>query len=156
MGWVCMSEWDELLTDKCNTFEEHVCNIHKHSYSLLLFIGILGPPTFLLRRLIVAGCVALHMRGKHNTYYLFKLLLNTVMMMQRYFQCLIRILCVCYSMRVVVLYFKASCRSTYTQTRVPFQMGIKIHVENAEGCVGVHGLTCTVQQLSAFVHACAL
>lgn len=62
-------------------------------------------------------------------------------------------------MRVeVVLYFKASCRSThtYTQIRVPFQMGIKIHVENAEGCVGVHGLTCTVQQLPAFVHACAL
>lgn len=28
-------------------------------------------------------------------------------------------------------------------TRVSFQMGIKIHVGNAVGCVGVHGLTCT-------------
>lgn len=39
---------------------------------LLLFIGILGPPTFLLRRLIVAGCVGLNARGKQNSYYLFK------------------------------------------------------------------------------------
>ncbi len=38
-----------------------------HSHTLLLFIGILGPPTFLLRRLIVAGCVALHMKGENTT-----------------------------------------------------------------------------------------
>lgn len=54
-----MSRWGELLTDNCNAFGEHMCE-HTYSHTLQLFIGILGPPTFLLRRLIVAGCVALH------------------------------------------------------------------------------------------------
>lgn len=57
---------------------EYTCTEHTQSHTLLLFIGILGPPTFLLRRLIVAGCVALHMRGKHNSYYLCKPFLNTL------------------------------------------------------------------------------
>lgn len=36
--------------------------------------------------------------------------------------------------------------------RVSFQLGIKIHVENAVGCVGVHGLSCTIQQLFVFAN----
>ena len=76
MSWVCKSGWDGLLTDNCNTLTNlyvstQTKNAHIRAHTLLLFIGILGPPTFLLRRLIVAGCVALHMRGKHNSYYLY-------------------------------------------------------------------------------------
>lgn len=40
----------------------------------------------------------------------------------------------------------------HAYTRVSFQLGIKIHVENAAGCVGVHGLSCTIQQLFVFAH----
>lgn len=48
---------------------------------------------------------------------------------------------------------------THTRTeavRVSLHMGIKLHVENADGCVGAHGSTRTVQQLFVFAHACAL
>lgn len=67
MSLVCMSGWAGLLTDNCNTFrniQTHRESRHTHTHTLpLLFIGILWLSTFLLRRLIVAGCVALH-KGK--------------------------------------------------------------------------------------------
>jgi len=84
-----MAEWDERLTDNSNSFEEHMCGYtyaqHTHARTLQLFIGILGPPTFLLRRLIVAGCVALHTRGKHNGYYLLRHFLKVVGFIRRIF-----------------------------------------------------------------------
>ena len=48
------------------TFVHTHTHTHTHSCTrtLQLFIGILGPPTFLLRRLIAAVCAALHSEGK--------------------------------------------------------------------------------------------
>lgn len=60
------------------------------SHTLLLFIGILGPPTFLLRRLIAAGCAALHTRGKHNSSYLSKPFLYKLCDLQRHAELLLR------------------------------------------------------------------
>lgn len=66
-------------------------------------------------------------------------------------------------MEVIFLLKLAALKCTHTQpsahTLTPdasFQMGIKIHVQNAAGCVAVHGLTCTVKQLFVFVHASVL
>ena len=51
-----------------NHMRRHTHIAHTHlcmcTRTLQLFIGILGPPTFLLRRLIVAVCAALHSEGK--------------------------------------------------------------------------------------------
>lgn len=65
------------------------------SHTLLLFIGILGPPTFLLRRLIAAGCAALHTRGKHNSSYLSKPFLCKGM-------CWTVLLCTCFQRGIFV------------------------------------------------------
>lgn len=80
MSLVCTSGSDgPLIPDNCTSLRNvhgYMQNTHTHSHTLLPFIGILGPPTFLLGRLIVAGCVALHMRGKHNSGYFCQPFLN--------------------------------------------------------------------------------
>lgn len=79
------SGWEGLMMDNCNNLTNICVSTHREiAHTLLLFIWILGPPTFLLRRLIVAGCVALHMRGKHNSHYLCKPFLNTFRDLQRH------------------------------------------------------------------------
>lgn len=74
MSLVCVSDWDRLSFDNYNSLR-NTCEITPTTYILthcFFFIGIHGPPTFLLGRLIVVGCVALHMRAKHNSYYFCK------------------------------------------------------------------------------------
>lgn len=123
---------------------------------LLLFIGILGPPTFLLRRLIVAGCVGLNARGKQNSYYLLKefctFLHKYIYLRWNIFQFFTRIKSQTFSYKMKKQFLfclqnkpnkcipqTARCTSfigtTCPHAREILKMSIKIPVVNARGCI---------------------
>lgn len=83
---LCVSSKTDLFDGELEWFEKGKNNLKMCtvSHTLLLFIGILGPPTFLLRRLIAAGCAALHTRGKHNSSYISKPFLSKLGDLQRH------------------------------------------------------------------------